>query len=239
MPLVGAGQFISILRAYRICWIAGRFGGHKTSMAVKLAEEFLREGYRLATNLDCVWADDLESIQPLQDHQLKVVVVADEAGLEVKHKSQVEAITAYARKMDIIYLYPSFFPPTKSAQVVTLQTMFGFQPIGIPVVLYSWKVSLGNFTEKGSFFWVKPSEVYGLYSSNNPGAKLDKLMSWLASQGKGYRQKFYADEQQDGVLPLVSYEEHANEELEELTERIEQAADVISLSDRKGRRNRS
>ena len=82
---------------------------------------------------------------------LNAVVVMDEAGLALKATRQVEAMAAYAAKMDCIYLFPSFFPPIRAAQVVTVQPVFSFVQIGLPVIVYRWRVKIGSFDDRGTF----------------------------------------------------------------------------------------
>jgi hypothetical protein len=81
----------------------------------------------------------------------------DEAGLALKAR-QV-GMAAYA-KMDCIYLFPSFFPPIRAAQVVTVQPIFSFVQIGLPVIVYRWRVKIDP--DDGEFRLGLASEVWSL-----------------------------------------------------------------------------
>lgn len=110
MPLIGAESFTPLLDMYRLCYIGGRPGAHKTSLAHLLAVPYLEKGYKFITNCRSVWADDIDKVflSP-SDGKLKAVVVLDEGGLVFKVNVQVEQMAAYTRKMDVIYMIPSFF----------------------------------------------------------------------------------------------------------------------------------
>jgi hypothetical protein len=187
--LIWAGAAVPLLPSYRLLWIGGRFGGHKTSLAFYLAEHYLRAGYRLVTNVHSCWGDDLDSVQLDQDGKLKAVIVLDEGGIQFKSSKQIEMIAAYARKMDVIYIIPSFWPPSRVAQVFTIQPIFNFIATGIPVIVYRWRVRLGAWEDKGWFLWSNPSEIYGIYSTADPGDSADAIISFLITRTQQYRRR--------------------------------------------------
>lgn len=239
MPLMGADSFTGIISSYRLLWVGGRFGGHKTSLSIKLAQPFLEQGYRLVTNTRCVWADSLEDIKldPVTGH-LKAVVILDEGGLEIKANRQIEEMCAYANKMDIIYIFPSFFPPTRAAQVLNVQALFSLKSAGLPVVVYKWRVHLGGFDDKGFFLWSFPDEIYGTYSRQDPGAKSNKIVSWLLQKKDEYRKHFGHDDY--GTENGVSEVEESASSFDLLTDAAasfaETADTLSSVSLRKNRR---
>ena len=143
---LGATGFLGIVSLYRIVWITGRFGGHKTSFAYAITEDYLKRGYRLLTNSSSPWSDPPESVRLDKDGHMKAVVILDEGGLEFKVKSQMEEIASYAAKMDLIFLFPSFWPPTRSARVLTVQPVFSLISAGLPAIIYKWRAKLGDFT---------------------------------------------------------------------------------------------
>ena len=188
MGLIGAAQFLRTVESYRLLWIAGKFGGGKTSLAYYMSEPWLKKGYRLITNGKCIWADSLEDMQFVDEWgHLKAVIVLDEGGLEFKASAQVETIAAYAAKMDCIYILPSFWPPVRRAQVVTCQPLFSFHTIGIPLIVYRWDVQLKGFKDGGSFYWWKPQEIYGVYSRQDPGEMASDIVEFLAEKSEEYR----------------------------------------------------
>lgn len=234
MPLIGADNVISILASYRLIWIGGRFGGHKTSLAYKMSEYYLKKGYRLVSNNASVWADDLKDVTLNSKGRLKAVVLMDEGGLEFKASRQIEMMASYARKMDVIYIIPSFWPPTRSARIVTIQPLYNLIGAGIPLVIYRWRVKLDAFEDKGFFYWLNPSEIYGIYSTSDPGDKGSKIVEWLLEKTNEYRSRFgYADNE----ISDLGGEPSEAERFSESAEAISEAADsMAAVSFRRRRR---
>jgi hypothetical protein len=190
MTLIGASSFVGLLSSYRLCWISGRFSGGKTSLAYRLAYEWLKKGYRLLSNNLSVWGDVPGLVELDEDGHLRAVVVLDEGGLVFKSTSQIEEIAAYAAKMDCIYLIPSFFPPTRQAQVVMCQPLFGLRSSGLPVIVYRWDVKLGAFRDKGFFVWWRPSEIYGVYSRQDPGDAAQDIVNLLVERTEEFKARY-------------------------------------------------
>lgn len=187
---INAEPILGVLDSYRLIWISGKFGGHKTALAFQIARRYLEKGYRLITNSKCVWADDYKSIELDENNQLHAVVLLDEGGLYFKSGRQVEQIAAYAAKMDCIFIFPSFFPPTKSAQVVNIQPVVSLKSTGLPVIFYKWSINIGSFREKSWFVWVNPQEIYGIYSRQDPGEEPDEIIKWLVEKSEEYRARY-------------------------------------------------
>ena len=188
------------LQAYRLCWINGRFGSGKTSLAYMLVKPYLEKGYRLVSNNRSIWADEIESIKPFPDGKLKTIIILDEGGLEFKSSRQIEMIAAYAAKMDVIYVIPSYFPPCRAAQVMTIQAVFNLKSAGIPVILYKWRIRVGGFfDDKGFFIWWNPKEIYGIYSRSDPGARSEKIVAWIIKQTEEFRRHWGYD---DGIQEM-------------------------------------
>jgi len=188
--LINASGFIQTVWGYRLLWILGRFGGGKTSLAYRLAQEYLDDGYRLISNNASIWADDLSEIKLLDSNHLKAVVILDEGGLVFKSSKQIEMIAAYANKMDCIYIIPSYFPPTRTAQVVTCQPIVNLKAAGVPLIAYRWRCKLGGFEDRGSFFWLNPGEIYGIYSRQDPGDRAGEIVSFLVEKSEEFRSRY-------------------------------------------------
>jgi hypothetical protein len=237
--LLGADQFIDIVRDYRLVWIRGRYSGFKTSFAVYLAETYLKKGYRLISNARTVWNDTLEDVQLLENGMLRAVMLLDEGGLYFKAGKQLEEIAAYSAKMDCIYIFPSFFPPVKAAQVVTVQPVYSYRRIGIPLVKYEWNVRLGNFNESGKFFWLFPQEIYGLYSRQDPGANPDAIKGHLVAMVEQFKEK-YGHGGGDGIREMES-EISTTDILSDVAQSFSETADrweTLSTREAKRRRRR-
>lgn len=235
MTLINGGDIVELLAYYRLVWISGRFGGGKTSLAFRLAQEYLDKGYKLVSNARCVWNDDMRDIT-IDKTGLHSVVILDEGGLEFKSSRQIEGLAAYARKMDVIYILPSFFPPTRAAQVVTIQPLFSLVGAGLPLIVYRWRVKLQFFQDTGSFLWWRPSEIYGIYSSQDPGARAAKIVGWLLEKMEAYRKSWDHDDDDE----LFSMEDETESDImAEAANAISEAADgIISISGRKNTRRK-
>lgn len=233
MGLIGADSVISVIRDYRMVWITGRTGGYKSSLAYKLAEYFLKDGYRLVSNNRSIWADDPSEVDLMPNGHLKTVVILDEGGLEFKASRQIELIASYPAKMDVIYLIPSYWPPAKAAQVLIIQPLFSLIKAGVPLVIYTWRLKLGSFTDKGMFMWWNPAEIYGIYSRQDPGARAGEIVDWLIKRTREFQQ--YHGHSEDGISAMVEITEA--DLMGEAVEAFTQAADsIVSISPRRRKR---
>lgn len=219
------GPFQGIISSYRLLWILGRFGGHKTSLSYALARPYLERGYRLISNNRSCWSDDPERVQldPKTGH-LKAVVILDEGGLYFKSSKQIEMVASYAAKMDVIYIIPSFWPPTRAAQVLMAQPVFNFKSAGLPVVVYQWRVNMAGFKSNGYFLWIWPQEIYGIYSRQDPGDTSDKVVEFLIKRTEEYRSRFGYSNSFSSMASEVSEADL----LLEATEGMAQAADTMA-----------
>lgn len=223
--LIGHSQFFEILQSYRICWLGGRFSGGKTSLAVRMFRDFGDMGYRLVSNLACVWNDNPESVNLLDNGKLHTVVILDEGGIFLKAGVQVERALAYAAKMDCIFMVPSFWPPVRAAQVLTCQPVFNFKGAGLPLILYKWRVKIGAFADNGFFLWFWPSEIYGIYSRQHPGMDGSLIMDWLVKKTGDYIERYGA-----GGNGISGMEVTQQDLFIEAAENIAGAADEFSSS---------
>lgn len=189
MTFINLAPFQAIITSYRLCAITGRFGGHKTSLAYKLAEKYLEQGYRLVSNNRSVWLDDMEKVDFDEENHLKTVVLLDEGGLYFRNNRQIEAVASYARKMDMIYLFPSFYPVARVAQVLSCQAIFNLNSAGLPLYFYRWRVKIGSFQDAGTFVWVDPSEIYGIYDTQDPGENGNEIVDWLIRKTEEFRRR--------------------------------------------------
>jgi len=242
--LVNAEPFTGVIDQYRLLTIGGKLGGHKTSHALALAEPYLRDGYRLVSNLSCIWNDEPKNVTLNSDGKLKVIVIQDEAGLEIKSRFQIEEVAAYARKMDLMLFYPSFWPTPRMANILRTQALFGLKSAGIPCIIYKWTVTLGGFKDGGFYLWFNPQNYYGLYSSNDPGTKLRKVQKFLLDRKDEFRALWHADEDEDeeeGTGKSISglaIDEKTSLLIESLEGLEETTNNLLSVSRRKGKRGR-
>lgn len=189
MPLLGAETIYGLLEGYRLCWIGGRFSGGKSSLAFLLARYWLEKGYRLVTNCKTVWGDPLDSVSLRDGGYLDAVLLLDEGGLWLKSNRIVEGLAAYAAKMRLIVLIPSFFPPAPRFRVVNVQPLFTFRHLKIPLTVYRWRVVSGAYADQGHFIWAFPSRdgIYGVYSRQDPGEDPLDIVRWMEARLDDFR----------------------------------------------------
>lgn len=205
MPLIGADEFLWIVRAYRVVWIKGRVGGFKTSIAMRIGAELLKGGkYRLVTNTACVWADDYHELHLGDDKMLHELVILDEGGSDFQSRRDVENVVKYPRKMDVLLLIPSFWPPHRSARLVTLRVVRSWRAFGIPILVYEWEVREAD--AKGKFVWLNPAEIFGVYSTQDPADTAEEIVAHLVEQTKAYLARFGRKERRSVSLSISAQE---------------------------------
>jgi hypothetical protein len=229
-----AGPLFGIVQTYRMCWVGGRPGGHKTSFSYALAEQFLKIGYSLVSNNRSVWADKMEEIHINKDGLMKTVVIVDEGGRYFKSSRQIEALLSYPAKMDLILLIPSFWPPVRTAQVITVQPLFSLRSAGLPVIFYRWHVHIGDWRDNGSFVWLNPQEIYGIYSRRDPGDSADAIIRWLIDRTQEFER--FEGRETDSIpgVEAVSPAEIISDASDQIAEAITYQVEALS-----GRGNRS
>ena len=191
--LIDAGHMLMTVENYRLCWISGRTSGGKTALSLKIAEHFLNRDFRLITNMECIWNDKLEGIKilPEKDGHLQAVVVLDEGGRWFRKGDIIEAMASYVAKMNLIFLFPSFWPPHRNAQVVVVQPLFNFKKIGLPIIRYQMTVRIEGFKDDSKFWWLWPQEVYGVYSRQHPGYEPEDIVAHILEQVEAYQNYQY------------------------------------------------
>lgn len=246
--LVNAGSLLWMCKSYRIIYIRGRFGGGKTSIAVRLYAELAKsDNYRLISNTNCIWRDRTEDVTLGDDNMLHSVVILDEGGLYFEDEALLKKFMAYCAKMDIIVLIPSFWPPANKAQVVTVQPLFSVGTL--PIKVYQWTVRIGSWKESGKFLWVNPEEIYGVYSRQDPGDTATDIVKHLVNQSNEFRRRFGKKDAFTTISELLSEDQVSSmgearraaqrisdtldEATQELEDRLGEATKAAAISARK------
>lgn len=230
--LFNAAEFLGNFANQRICWIAGKLGGHKTAFAYLLASMYLEKGYRLVTNNLSVWSDRLADVALDDKGYLKAFVLLDEGGLFFNTSEDVREVAAYLSKMDSCVVLPSAQPPSRSAQGLILQPVWSFRNTGIPVIFYQWK--LANLMQKrvGWFVWWRPSEIYGIYSRRDPGTNCEEIRAFVNYRTEQYKRLFerdpdYSWKEEGDVQDQVSGMERRRREIDPSAAAMAEAAGAI------------
>lgn len=199
MPFIAANVAFATLHGYRMVWIPGAFGNGKTLLAFGIyANYFLPRGYRLISNTRSIWTEDnLDNVQMNENGHLKAFILIDEGGQFFTEGDDIRELLRNPRKMDYVLCFPSFHPPHRSAQIFQMQPTWSFRSAGIPLINYDWYVKIGQYKTKGSFKWSLFQEIYGTYSSQNPGASPATIRKWLSAQNVAFRARFGYDDEDD------------------------------------------
>jgi len=103
---------------------------------------------------------------------------------------------------------------------------------GLPLIIYRWRVRIGAFTDQGYFGWFNPSEIYGIYSSKDPGDTAGDIIDFLVKRTQEYRASFGYDENGISEVEVTS-----EDILQEAANTIADAADnLISIPKRRRRK---
>ncbi len=180
MNLNEYNYFLYLVQKCRICYIGGAFVG-KTALAIKLAQDLCKEGYRLWANIDVKGTDQLDRIFAL-DSAERSCVILECAGLDLSDKRHAQAFLEHVLSRHIIVLMPSSVPPQDLLRI--LECYVGrirprwymrclpkqWQPQGL---VCHWRIPGATYRgSRGKFQWQSPEEVYGLYNPRDPGSRM-------------------------------------------------------------------
>lgn len=168
--LLNFGITYGYIRVFRICHIAGRYGGFKTSLAMLVGCKLWADGYveSFYSNVNCVWNDDIETLPDVDDpKEVAAVVVFDEGGQFFESRRDVKNLVAFLRKMKIIMLIPSVEPPTSRVTRLQIEPMYIFNSLGLPLVIYRTilKGTRRSDDRVSWFAWWQPASVFGIYDT--------------------------------------------------------------------------
>jgi len=149
----------------RTCAIEGKKGSGKTMLALDIAETLLKKGYKLETNMSCIWNDNgmINTGDP-------VVVICDEGGAYLRTAKSVNNFSRFLRKLDRFLILPCKKLPHEELCELTISPWFNFNKhFGIPIKIWRWDVTDGRKSYNGKLYQVNYRALYGVYSSIDPG----------------------------------------------------------------------
>jgi len=179
--------FFGQLDSERVVSISGGLGDGKTLLAFTLAERYLRRGYRLASNVTNVWADDLDSIEMLPDGGRRCVLLLDEGGQYFRSMKSSGAVSAFARKLDMFVIIPSKREPHVELcdLLITLKKDLR-RNYAIPAYLWDWVNQGGRKSTHGVMVEVDRKGYFGIYDTLDPGGKAEALVARVESWAKEF-----------------------------------------------------
>lgn len=197
--LINSDEILRIIMQTRQAWIFGYTGCHKTSLAYRFAYELIKKKVvkYLYTNNRSIWADDITKAFD----QINGVVIIDEGGIYIESKKEVTNFKALAMKLNVIYLIPSNEEPPKNFQVLKIEPIGSIIDSGIPLIVYRWETKKGGQKDNGFFGWWDPSEIYGVYSRQDPGENTTKLLEEV----KRITGNFYAKFGRENTVKKVDF----------------------------------
>jgi hypothetical protein len=211
-----SGSF-ELLRQYRIAWLSGRFGAGKTAMAVAMAEYLASKyGYRVYSNFPLVFNEFDTGIKGSK--VLHAVVILDEAGLEMVARLNTlsDRMIAYTRKMDVIFLLPSFIPPGPRLRFLQFYPILNLTGAGIPMAVYGWRVNLAGFKGNGSFLVIRPERIYRMYNSFVAQERTEDLYNEIVKRVENFSGN---NKQKDYIQEI--------DKMLEVTERLSDVAEIL------------
>ena len=145
-------------------------------MAVRLARDFRKEGYRLWANIDIKvnGAEPLDRIFALEPAHPSCVIV-EGAGLELSDEKRAEAFLDHICSRNVIVLLPSAVPPHELLRGLECHVCRPWrkylpeqwQPKGLEC---HWFIPRADYRGSCSTFrWPNPEDVHGLYNPRDPG----------------------------------------------------------------------
>jgi hypothetical protein len=185
--LVNGLPFLSLVRTERVCYFGGRTGSGKTALAFRVAYELVRTGFSryLLTNVPCVWADSPCDVVVRDGQYLDVCIVLDEAGQFLRMGRDAEAFISAMRKLNVVLLLPSHRPVPRSCDQLRVRMVFDFTLVGLPVWLYAVRYRLERGADKYYLWWVRPSEIFGVYDTQYFATGDAGLSDWMVEKKAG------------------------------------------------------
>ena len=197
MPFVNGAQVaFAQIHGIRLVYIPGYFGYGKTLLGMGMyINYFGPRGYKLVTNISCVFSSDLDEVQLDKNGKLKAFVLIDEGGEYLDASKDIKDLLRNPRKMDFVLVIPSYHEPHRSAQKLTITPLWSFRSAGIPYIHYEWRSKVNRTT--ASFGWFGFQEAFGVYSSNDPACSPVRIRNWLIERNQEYRARFGYDEEDE------------------------------------------
>lgn len=238
LSFVGADEFLGMLHAFRICWLSGRFGGGKTSLAVMLAAKLLADGKveRVVSNFDTSLS--VKADGPLYN----AAIMLDESWIYLDDRSSVTEYAAFVRKFNHYLILPSVWPPHNRFTFLSVQRVFNAYVVGVPAWFYRWQLGMRTVKEKGYFAVFNPSAVFGHYDTEfvpvDDGGISDAISQTAKSKGfSGKPNKIKEVFLSAGVASYASGIEEAVDAVEDATFDIREGIDSIEQLGKRIRRS--
>lgn len=184
--------FVQMLKQYRFLWAKGRFGGGKTTLALKLADMLIGSGFcrytvvnfPLLVDAPFTVTTDTREVQAVKD----AVLILDEAGQFLDTGSSAKHLKewfSYLRKNNQVVVLASVLPVARFATQFTVQRLFNGLQMGLPFWAYRWRLGVSDTKEDGRFLWWNPQQVWGLYDTDHKPDDRWFIYDWQDASATG------------------------------------------------------
>ncbi len=177
MILYDDGFFAELDDCFMV-YITGRLGSGKTLFAVEIAERYLRKGYKLASQIACIWNDEIESMTMDEYGRRKVVAIFDELGLYFRSAKSAGSISSFARKQQTYLIFSGRKAPHDDLCELTVQLWFDFMKwFFIPIKVWRYDKINGRKSYHGYILQTCWWEHFGVYDTLDPGDNPERLVN--------------------------------------------------------------
>jgi hypothetical protein len=181
MPILYDDGLLYEIEQSRVAVLTGRLGSGKTRLAIEIASHFLARGYRLITNVRCVWADE-----PRLDYE-RVVLLVDEGGLWVRRATDAMKLAAYARKLGMVVLFSGKKLPHPDLCDLQIQLFLDFwKNFLLPFCLWRWEYYPGGSVKPygGFLLQVLPWWYNSVYDTIDPGKPPEQIIGYAFARAQ-------------------------------------------------------
>lgn len=160
---------------FRVVWVAGRYGGGKTSLAVNIGVSLLAS--QAVQSVACNFhlhppfrlVREYEHFEDLIEAETGCCMIFDEAWSELglgTTPQKIKTYLAYLRKRQSVLLLPSVIPLVRQVRVVQVSRVLNGFAFGLPLWLYRVTTETGERKpERFYHWWWYPQTVWALYDS--------------------------------------------------------------------------
>lgn len=246
--LIGGMVPLGLIRTFRTLWISGRTGGGKTSLAFRFGYDLMNSGFckHLVSNIPSVWTEDMWSIEPGPNWMLDTVVILDEAGLYMRMSKDADEYISFCRKMNLVFILPSVKKPAPVMRDFVIERVWNASMIGLPVWIYKYFLTTAGYRDEAKFWWVNPSEVFGLFDTDAKPVDDMGIAEWIGYWKEQAVSEYYgkqgrergAGKRSAAVVSGVEESGGAAGEFMAASEEFSEAAAVMAMAARRQAKRR-
>jgi hypothetical protein len=190
MILYDDGFFAELDDCYMV-YITGRLGSGKTLFAVEIAERYLKRGYKLISQINCIWNDDPATMTMDEHGRRKVVAIFDELGLYFRTQKSAGSISSFARKQQTYLIFSGRKAPHEDLCELTVQLWFDFfKWFLIPIKIWRYDKINGRKSYHGYIFQTCWWEHFGVYDTLDPGDFPEDIVNTFKTWTEEYFRKY-------------------------------------------------